>query len=82
MYSKYKSGNDFVKAAEQSPNVVSIRYGKGDHVVIKAKNGESIVVPMHDEIATGLRHKLIKIFMAAGILGLIIACVIIPLFSA
>jgi hypothetical protein len=31
LFNKYKSGKDFIKAAEKSENVVSIRQGKGDH---------------------------------------------------
>lgn len=55
LFNEYKSGRDFVRAAERSPNVVYIRQGKGDHVIVRAKNGEQRSVPMHRELATGTR---------------------------
>ena len=56
----------FIKAAEKSENVVSIRQGKGDHFIVRTGEGQSIPVPMHREIRTGTRWKLIKLFLKAG----------------
>ena len=79
LFNKYKSGKDFIKAAEKSENVVSIRQGKGDHVIVTAKNGKSIPVPMHREIATGTRWNLIKFFVKAGIIVFVLAYIFLKL---
>ena len=55
LFTEYKSGRDFIKAAEKSPNVVSIRQGKGDHVIVRAEGQAPISVPMHRELAPGTR---------------------------
>lgn len=76
LFNEYKSGDDFVRAAQKSDNVVAIRHGKGDHVVIQAKDGTHITVPMHKEISTGLRWKLIKLFIRAGIIIAIVVYIL------
>ena len=75
LFNKYKSGKDFIKAAEKSENVVSIRQGKGDHIIVRTGEGQSIPVPMHKEISIGTRWKLIKLFLKAGIIVFVLAYV-------
>ena len=73
LFNEYKSGQDFLRAAQKSDKVVSIRQGKGDHVIIRVKGYKPESIPMHKEIATGTRWKLIKFFLKAGIIVFVLA---------
>ena len=79
LFNKYKSGKDFIKAAEKSENVVSIRQGKGDHVIIRVKGYKPESIPMHKEIATGTRWNLIKFFVKAGIIVFVLAYIFLKI---
>lgn len=72
--SQPRKGKEFIKLAENSPKVKSLRQN-GSHVIITCDNGESVVVPDHNchDLGTGLRMKLIKRFIQ---LGIIVGCVL------
>ena len=67
-----KSGKDFLRLAHNSDEVKEIREGKGSHVIVKFKNNTSISVPVHGnkQLKTGIHRKILKIFKAAGVIGL------------
>jgi predicted RNA binding protein YcfA (HicA-like mRNA interferase family) len=67
------TGKDFVQLASKSGKVQNIRQGKGSHVIIEFEDGTSASVPVHgnNELGKGIRHKLLKIFKAAGVIALL-----------
>lgn len=64
---KLVSGQDFLKQATRKG--AEVRCNGTSHHVVKY-NGHSISVPVHgnEPIGKGLRHVLIKMFLAAGLL--------------
>lgn len=70
-----RSGQDFLRIAEHAAGEgrCTIRNGHGSHAVIRTPAGTSIPVPVHGnkQLGPGLRSKLIKWFLAAG-LGLLL----------
>ena len=68
-----KTGKDFVRLARASDKVARIRAGKGSHVIVEFVDGSSVTVPVHGkrQLGTGIRHKLLKAFKAAGVLTLV-----------
>jgi hypothetical protein len=76
-----QSGNDFVVYAEKKGRKnkalgVWTRNGKGTHCIVGTILGQT-VVPLHREIAKGLRCKLISTFIAIGLACLVILMVAI-----
>lgn len=61
-----KSGKDFLQYA--TTHGARVRNGNGSHFVASTTKG-SVVVPYHasHDLGTGLRHKIIKAFLAIGI---------------
>jgi predicted RNA binding protein YcfA (HicA-like mRNA interferase family) len=72
-----KSGKDFVQLARKSDKVQNIRQGKGSHVIVEFQDGTSASVPVHGnkQLGKGIRHKLLKIFKAAGVIALFLLLV-------
>lgn len=70
-----KSGKDFIGYAETHGATVSRQ--NGSHVVLSTDKG-SVVVPYHAnrDLGTGLRHKIIKAFVALGLALVFVACVL------
>lgn len=70
-----KSGKEFIAYAETHGARISRQ--NGSHVVLATDKG-SVVVPYHanHDLGTGLRHKLVKAFMAIGILVLFFGCIL------
>jgi hypothetical protein len=73
---KCRSGKDFRGHAEnvgrKKPELEFFeRNGKGDHCIVGTILGQ-VVVPLHREIAKGLRCKLISTFIAIGLACLVI----------
>lgn len=68
------TGKEFVELANKSDKVSRVREGKGSHVIVEFKDGNSITIPVHGnkQLGKGILHKLIKAFKAAGILSLIL----------
>ncbi len=76
LFNDYKSGWDLVKAAEKSDKVKALRQHGGSHVIVETVSGESRPVPLHDELSTGTRWKLIKWFIKMGIIVAILVMAI------
>jgi hypothetical protein len=75
-----QSGDDFRRYAEKKGKKnkalgVWTRNGKGDHCIVGTIMGQ-VVVPLHREIAKGLRCKLIKTLIAIGLACLVILMVV------
>jgi predicted RNA binding protein YcfA (HicA-like mRNA interferase family) len=70
-----RKSQDFITYAEQ--HGATVRNGHGSHMVIVTDKG-SCPIPCHgnQEIGTGLRCKIIKIFAALGLGALILASMI------
>ena len=77
-----KSGKDFVNLARKSDKVKEIREGKGSHVVVKFTNDTSVSVPVHGDrqLKRGIYQKILKIFKAAGVIGLFLLLLLKVLF--
>lgn len=72
---QFRKGKEFISHAERKG--AKIRPGKGSHTVVEY-NGQSFVIPEHNkDLGTGLRHKIIKWFIAIG-LGILIFAFILP----
>jgi predicted RNA binding protein YcfA (HicA-like mRNA interferase family) len=70
-----RSGKEFVNYAEKKG--AKIRQGKGSHTIVEYE-GQSFVIPVHTgDLGKGLRHKIIKWFVAVG-LGLFVLICILP----
>lgn len=63
---KCKSGKDFISYAET--HGASVRNGRGSHFMVTTERG-GVVVPYHasHDLGTGLRHKIVKAFIAIGL---------------
>jgi predicted RNA binding protein YcfA (HicA-like mRNA interferase family) len=73
-----RSGEEFISHAEKKG--AKIRQGKGSHTIVEYK-GESFVIPVHSgDLGKGLRHKIIKWFLAVGLGILIFICIFPNLF--
>lgn len=70
-----KTGKDFLAYADH--NGANIRNGKGSHFVVETDKG-SCVVPYHgnQDLGTGLRCKIVKMFVLIG-LGIVVYLVIL-----
>jgi predicted RNA binding protein YcfA (HicA-like mRNA interferase family) len=72
-----RSGKEFVSYAEKRG--AKVRQGKGSHTVVEYE-GQSFVIPVHSgDLGKGLRHKIIKWFIAIG-LGILAFIFILPRF--
>jgi hypothetical protein len=71
---KCRSGKDFIAYAKH--HHAEVRNGKGSHCIVKTFLGQT-VVPLHREIADGLRAKLVKTFILIGL-----ACLVVMIFVA
>ena len=60
------SGKDYVKAAEKAG--MTTRNGKGNHVVITAKDGHTMTIPAHRELRNGTESKVIKWLLKYGVI--------------
>ena len=60
------SGKDYVKAAEKAG--MTTRTGKGDHVVVTAKDGHTMTIPAHRELRNGTESKVIKWLLKYGVI--------------
>ena len=70
-----RRSKEFISHAEKKG--AKIRQGKGSHTVVEYNN-ESFVIPVHNEdLGKGLRHKIVKWFIAVG-LGILALIFIIP----
>ena len=69
-----RAGKDFVDYAKVHGGTVT--YGKGDHMHVHTGKG-MCVVPVAHELGKGLRHVIIKTFMAIGITAVIYFLVVI-----
>lgn len=69
-----KSGKDFLSYAQT--HGATVRNGSGSHFVASTAKG-SVVVPYHasHDLGTGLRHKIVKAFIALGIMLILAACI-------
>lgn len=69
------SGKDFLHYAEK--HGAAVRNGNGSHFVASTAKG-SVVVPYHanKDLGTGLRHKIVKAFLAIGITIILVACIL------
>jgi hypothetical protein len=72
-----RHGKDFVDYAK-SHGATEIRFGKGDHAIVKTDKGQ-VVVPVGHELGKGLRAKVVKTFILIGITACIWFFVILPL---
>ena len=86
LFNKYKGGPELRRAAEKGISkgtVARIREGKGDHFIVYPadKRYDPIPVPNHREIATGTRIEIIKKFVEAGIILLLLFCFLAPLIG-
>jgi predicted RNA binding protein YcfA (HicA-like mRNA interferase family) len=69
-----RSGNDFVRYARNRGAQVS--NGKGSHMKVSTGKG-TCVVPVHNgDLGTGIRCKIIKLFMAIGLGAIVIGLVL------
>lgn len=68
-----KSGKDFLQYATN--HGATVRNGNGSHFIASTAKG-SVVVPYHaaHDLGTGLRHKIVKAFIALGIVIILAAC--------
>ena len=67
------SGKDYVKAAEKAG--MTTRNGKGNHVVITAKDGHTMTIPAHRELRNGTESKVIKWLLKYGVIFSLLAMI-------
>ncbi|HMN10950.1 MAG TPA: hypothetical protein PKD55_01345 [Bellilinea sp.] len=71
-YSDYTEGKHYYKAAERgldNGSVKKLREGAGDHFVVTPSNSDcDVIVGVHSNLSPGLRRRLWKLFVAAGII--------------
>ena len=72
-----KTGKDFVDLARKSKKVAAVKEGKGSHVIVEFKDGNSVSVPVHgnEQLGKGILHKITKAFKSAGVIALILLAV-------
>ncbi len=61
-----RSGSDFVKYAYR--HKAEVNGGHGGHIKVSTEKGTAIVPYHNHEMGTGLRQKLIKAFIALGLI--------------
>ena len=69
------SGRDLLDYAARNP-IASFRKGKGRHVMVTTPLGGVVVVDDCKDLHTGIKNKLIKVFISIGLGVLAIAYVI------
>jgi predicted RNA binding protein YcfA (HicA-like mRNA interferase family) len=73
-----RSGKEFVNYAEKKG--AKIRQGKGSHTIVEYE-GQNFVIPVHSgDLGKGLRHKIIKWFVAVGLGIFVLVCILPYLF--
>ena len=75
LFNEYKSGRSLYKACQKSDKVKTLRYAEGSHFFVETFTGETQTIPLHKELGTSLRWKLIKWCIKVGIIGLVLAAV-------
>lgn len=69
--SKHHSGKYYVGIAER--NNLCVENGRGDHVKVRdPQSGQSTVIPMHRELATGTECSIRKWFIKMGIVLIVL----------
>jgi predicted RNA binding protein YcfA (HicA-like mRNA interferase family) len=66
-----RNGREFIHYAET--HGAQLRNGKGSHVIVSTPKGQTVVPHHNQDLGPGLRHKLVKLYIAIGLSVLTLA---------